>query len=232
MLNLEFGNALDVAELLAGPDRQRAASTIIRRHYTRSVPSGKSHYLRFGDALVVFSIPANLNIAPFILGYSGEVWELSRLWAPDGHAPNLLTATIKHAIRSLRIVEPGIDALVSYADPNAGHTGGVYRAASWIFHGQSEESRGYVSPTGEIKPRRAFHSGRNGMTRADIEGMGYTQTRAPGKLRFVKPLTHRAKRAIHPARREISIDSRSISALGVCQRCHDMTLETAMESEQ
>lgn len=196
MLDLKLGNALDVAPLLTGQDRRVAEVTICRQHYTRSVPSGKSHYFQFDCALVVFSIPANRNIGNFILGYPGDVWELSRLWAPDGHTRNLLTAAISHAVRSLRIVTPGVEALVSYADPNAGHHGGVYRAASWIFHGQSEESREYRTHDGQVKARRAFHSGSHGMTRAEIERLGYTQQKKPGKLRFVKPLTHRAKRAL------------------------------------
>ena len=130
-MEIHFGNALDDAPLLVGQDRLCAIVTITRNHYTASVPSGKSHYFAYGAALVVYSIPANKNIGQFLLGYTGEVWELTRLWAPDGHEPNLLTRAIKFTVRSLRIVEPGIEALVSYADPNAGHTGGVYRAASW-----------------------------------------------------------------------------------------------------
>jgi len=196
LMTLHFGNALDDAPLLVGQDRLCAIVAIARNHYTASVPSGKSHYFAYGSALVVYSIPANKNIGQFLLGYAGEVWELTRLWAPDGHEPNLLTRAIKFTIRSLRIIEPGIEALVSYADPNAGHVGGVYRAASWCFHGQSEEVRAYRTHDGRIKSRRAFHSGSRGMTKAEIESLGYTQSSAPGKLRFVKPLTHRAKRAI------------------------------------
>jgi hypothetical protein len=166
------------------------------------VPSGKSHYFAYETAIVIYSIPANRNLANYILGYQGDVWELARLWAPDGHAPNLLTQAIKHTAKSLRIIEPATEALVSYADPNAGHTGGVYKAASWIYHGQSEEARAYYSTDGQVKARRAFHSGRRCMTKQEIENLGYRQLLLPGKLRFVKPITRRAKRAIHPANRK------------------------------
>ena len=195
-LGLCFGNALDIAEPLIGPDRYSAVRTIQSMHYTRSVPSGKSHYFGYEESIIVYSIPANKNIANYILGYDGDVWELSRLWAPDGHERNLLTKAIKHSIVSLRLLEPQIEALVSYADPNAGHHGGVYRAASWIYHGQSDETRAYHDHAGVVKARRAFHSGRRAMRRSEIEDLGYTQTKLPGKWRFVKPLTHRAKRAL------------------------------------
>ena len=183
------------AVVLEGDRRLAAIATIKAMHYTRSVPSGKSIYVRFGDALVVWSIPANRNIAKFLLGWPGCVWELSRLWAPDGHDRNLLTQAISAATRIIvRTEKP--DALVSYADPNAGHRGGVYRAASWIYHGKSEEVRAYRSCDGTIVARRAFHSGRKGMTKAQIEGLGYKELRLPGKERFVRPCSKRAKRTL------------------------------------
>jgi len=82
------------ATVLLGQDRDFAAEVIRRNHYTHSVPSGKSHYVAFKDCIVVWSIPANKNIASFILGWAGNVWELARLWAPDGHEKNLLTQAI------------------------------------------------------------------------------------------------------------------------------------------
>jgi len=183
------------AEILMGDRRENAAEVIKAQHYTHSVPSGKSHYIAFRSAIVVWSIPANHNIAKFVLGWKGNVWELSRLWAPDGHEPNLLTKAISAAVSVLaRIERP--DALVSYADPNAGHRGGIYRAASWIYHGQSEEARVYKSPDGQTVARRAFHSGKKGMTKAEIEARGYVELKLPGKERFVRPMTKRARRAI------------------------------------
>jgi len=89
--------------ICTGDDRQLAIDRIVEHHYTHSVPSGKSHYIRFGYiCYVVWSIPANKNIAKFILGWPGNVWELSRLWAPDGHEKNLLTMAISAAVRADR----------------------------------------------------------------------------------------------------------------------------------
>jgi hypothetical protein len=181
--------------LLLGEERQAAIASIRAGHYSHCVPSGKSYYVGYEDAIVVWSIPANKNIAKFILPEGGVVWELSRLWAPDGHRPNLLTEAISAAVGVLRQHEKP-DALVSYADPNVGHEGGVYRAASWLFHGRSEESRVYADASGQVVSRRAFHSGSKGLTKAQIEAKGYVQSKLPGKLRFVRPLTTRAKRAL------------------------------------
>ncbi len=180
--------------LLTGTDRISAEKTIQMFHYTHSVPSGKSHYVKFDDTIVVWSIPANKNIARFVLGWPGNVWELSRLWAPDGHTPNLLTQAISAAISVIRRLEHP-DALISYADPNAGHKGGVYRAASWYYHGKSEETRVYLSSDGIMIARRAFHSGKISLKKAQIEALGYVELKLPGKERFVKLLSKRAKRS-------------------------------------
>jgi hypothetical protein len=178
-------------------DRRLAQKQITTNHYTRSVPSGKSHYLAYEDAIIIWSIPANYNISKFLFGSRDyTVWELSRLWAPDDHRPNLLTEAIGQSVKALKQLEPTVDAVVSYADPNAGHLGGVYRAASWLVHGQSEETRAYRGQSGEIVARRAFHSGSKGLRKAEIEALGYTQLKLPGKYRFVRPLTRRAKKSL------------------------------------
>ncbi len=179
------------ASVLEGKARKNAEALLRANHYTHSIPSGKSYYVKYGDALVVWSIPANKNIANFILGWPGNVWELSRLWAPDGHAANLLTQAISAAVGIIQRLERP-DALVSYADPNAGHKGGVYRAASWLYHGKSEEVRTYRSPEGQTVSRRAFHSGKRAMRKAEIEALGYVELKLPGKERFVRPLSRKA----------------------------------------
>lgn len=91
-------------------------------------------------------------------------------------------------------MEPSVDALVSFADPNVGHEGGIYRAASWVFTGQSEESRYYKDSDGQVVSRRKFHSGGGaGLKKSEIEAKGYVELKLPGKYRFVKGLTRRAK---------------------------------------
>ena len=184
---------VQTAMLLTGDDKKAAQEIIVNHHYTHSVPSGKSHYVKFGDAIVVWSIPANRNLQRFIMGNTGTLWELSRLWAPDGHPKNLLTQAISRAVKLLAKIEQ-VDCLVSYADPNVGHHGGVYRAASWIYHGKSEEVRVYKDRAGQSISRRAFHSGSKSLRKAEIEALGFTEYKLPGKERFVRPLSRLARK--------------------------------------
>ena len=181
---------------LHGAFRRQAADAIRRQHYLRSVPSGKSYFVSYDSAIVVWSIPANNNVSTFLIGKPNVVWELSRLWAPDGHRGNLLTEAIAFAVRFLKRAEPQCGAVVSYADPNVGHHGGVYRAASWMRCGQCEESRYYVRPDGTTTSRRSFHSGDTGSTKAEVYARGVRELRKPGKLRFAHPLQRWARREL------------------------------------
>lgn len=171
-------------------------AVIVKHHYTHSIPSGKSYYFRYRGAVVCFSIPANMNLGKFILKRPCVCWELARLWAKDGHPRNLLTQAIAKAISGLRKVVPDLEVLVSFADPNVGHEGFVYRAASWIYSGQSEDSRGYIDANGVFYPRRKFHSGGKGLTKKEIEAKGFKQVSRFGKFRYVKGITRQARKAI------------------------------------
>ena len=182
--------------LLSGQNRLLAFETIRANHYSKSVPSGKTLAYAFEDALVLFSIPANRNISQYLLGRKNAVWELSRLWAPDGHHRNLLTMALSASISQFKLACPECHALVSYADPNVGHEGHVYRAASWSYKGQSKEGRYYRNADGTTISRRAFHSGSKGMTKAEIEAKGYVQLTLPGKHRFAKGLTRFGRKVI------------------------------------
>ena len=180
--------------LLDGDCRRAAIATIRAHHYTHSVPAGKTYYWQFDEALVAFSIPANQFIGKFLFGRQRNVWELSRLWAPDGHRRNLLTQAIAAVVRAFRVLEPDVWGAVSYADPNVGHAGTIYRAASWIPCGQVEDSRYYLAPDGTVVSGRRLQSGATGMTKAAILEAGYREVKRPGRLRFVLPFTSTARR--------------------------------------
>lgn len=184
------------SHLLGGALRVAAIQTICQNHYAGTVPAGKSHYFSFDSALVVFSIPANKNIAKFLLWPGAVVWELTRLYAPDQHSRNLLTQAISATVLHVRRLEPTIDALVSYADPNMGHAGTVYRAASWVYTGTSEEARVYMDGNGTLHARRAFHSGVRSMRKAEIEALGFAELKLQGKHRFARGLTRKARNVL------------------------------------
>lgn len=189
---------------LAGKEREVAQFMIEKCHYAHSLPSGKTYYFCAAGAFFAFSIPANKNISSFLLGEPGKVWELARMWASDSHKPNALTQGLAIAVAGLRAIEP-VEALVSYADPNVGHEGHVYRAASWVYLGRSEEGRYYRDAAGQVVSRRKFHSGARSMTKAEIEALGYAELKLPGKHRFARGLTRKARAAVERKRRALEV---------------------------
>lgn len=177
---------------LHGVARAAAAETIRRHHYMHSVPSAKCYYLRFEDALMVWSMPANPFLARSLKLPDARIWQLSRLWAPDGHERNLLTRALRAGVQFIRQREHP-DLLISYADSTMGHSGGVYRAASWIYLGLSS-TKAWQDAAGVVVPRRKFHSaGKKFLRKAEIEALGYREVVGIGKHRFVKPLSKKAK---------------------------------------
>lgn len=182
---------------------------IAAHHYTHSLPAGENIFTQFEEAVLIFSRPANMNISRWLVGDDNQVWELSRMWAPDGHRRNLLTqaiasCTVDFLAAARRMSSGECTALISYADPNVGHSGLIYRAASWVYLGQSEEGRYYTGPGGEVMSRRSFHSSSIGKTKSEILSLGYSEDRKPGKHRFARGLTKAAKKKIES--RKIKID--------------------------
>jgi len=168
--------------------------TITSQHYLRSMPTAGTRTFEFESALVVFSPPASPTVAASLGFEPTEVWELSRLWAPDRHAPDLLTRALAYAVREFRKIEPNVAALVSFADPAAGHRGGIYRAASWAYLGQSEETRAFRYADGRPVHHRTLT--RKKIDKAARQAMGIMESWAPGKHRFAKGLTRKARKVI------------------------------------
>lgn len=64
-----------------------------------------------------------------------EVLELVRLFIHDGYGKNIESYVIGQSFEWLRQNDKRVKVLVSYADPEAGHTGRIYRATNWIYQG-------------------------------------------------------------------------------------------------
>jgi hypothetical protein len=61
------------------------------------------------------------------------------------------------AIRFLRKQSPGLRLIVSYADPEQGHHGGIYQAGNWIYSGTSKPQQ-EVIVNGKIMHKRSANA--------------------------------------------------------------------------
>jgi hypothetical protein len=81
---------------------------------------------------------------------------IARLWLTDEIPKNAESRVLAITARLLR--QSGhLRALLSYADPAAGHRGTIYQAAGWNYLGRSEPGR-YVELDGVIHHPRSVYS--------------------------------------------------------------------------
>ena len=115
---------------------------MIRRHYLRKWPGVTVAILGLfshdrPSGVCVFSLPP----AETFTRYGGLTWELGRLWVSDDQPRNTESWFVARAIRYVWQFHRDVVALVSYADPSAGHSGVIYRASNWEPDGMTDEGR-------------------------------------------------------------------------------------------
>jgi len=115
---------------------------MIKRHYLGKWPGVCVCCLalkRDGVSLgvIVFALPPRETSKR----YGGETWELARLWIDNIVPANSETFLIGKAVKYIRKNHPQVKMLVSYADPSAGHSGVIYKAANWKPDGKTDQER-------------------------------------------------------------------------------------------
>ena len=109
-------------------------------HYSGTIPMNKSN--RFGVwedgcfiGAIIFGLGASPSLGkPYGLGVF-EICELTRIALRNHGRP--ITQMVKLAIARLRLQNPGLRLVVSFADPFHNHHGGIYQAGNWIYTGQT-----------------------------------------------------------------------------------------------
>ena len=113
-------------------------------HYSKRMPAGKLVKIGVWEdgqyvGCVLFGRGGNNRIGqPFGLNQT-EVVELVRIALRQHEAPVSRIGAI--AVRMLKKQSPGLRLLVSYADPDEGHHGGIYQAMGWLYAGSSVPQR-------------------------------------------------------------------------------------------
>lgn len=138
---------------------EEAVRLVKLHHYSRRAPGnvqfvGTLHlpgglFGDFGEAVAAcfFSSPPTR--------WSEHVLELSRLVRADSvRVP--LTLLIRLCVSRLK--QSGATLLVSFADAQQGHHGGVYQAAGWNYNGQRNRSCDGVLVDGRFVPGRTCNS--------------------------------------------------------------------------
>jgi hypothetical protein len=174
-------------------------------HYSGCLPAGK--LVKVGaweNGKFIGVVLFGRGASPFL----GKKYNL-----PQNHCVELVrVALTNHKIQVSRIVSIAIKFLqkansdlrliVSFADPDKGHHGGIYQAGNWLFCGSS-------SATTEL-----FIKGRW----VHMRGGYYAKTNAtpqrtmPGKLRYLMPLDDEMRKQIEPLRKPYPKRVRSVDS--------------------
>jgi hypothetical protein len=129
-------------------------------HYSGCVPAGKMVRIGVWEddkfvGVVLFSRGANYRIgSPYGL-LQTEVCELTRVALRGHQVP--VSRILAIAMRLLRKHSPGLRLIVSYADPEQDHHGGIYQAGNWIYTGRSQAGCNVIY-AGKVMHKRSAHS--------------------------------------------------------------------------
>ena len=150
--------------------------------------------------VVIFSRGANNNLLkPFGL-YATEGCELTRVALTNHKIP--VSRIIKLAMQFLKRNSPELRLIVSFADPNEGHHGGIYQAGNWIYTGRQPDSIEYIGPDGKRWHGRMVKKKGwttvHGKKRRTLTPDQCTPVERQGKHRYLMPLDGEMRAKIAP----------------------------------
>lgn len=132
---------------------QTANEMILKNHYAhRKVPISWCFGAFFNDVLegvITFGKPVSYTLCEGSVGKENSkyVYELNRLWMSEKCPRNSESRFIAWALRELRRENPNL-ILVSFADTEQNHRGGIYKATGWIYTGLSAKRTDAIQEIG------------------------------------------------------------------------------------
>ena len=171
-------------------------------HYSKSVPvpplvkvgaweNGK--YI----GCVIFSRGASSNLLkPYGLKTT-QGCELTRI-ALDKHKTPV-TRIMMIAVKFLKQNSPALRLVVSFADANEGHHGGIYQGSNWLYSGTTAKTKQYFYKGKKLHTRQISEKGWNiqqGVVRKTPKPSECKSIDCIGKHRYLMPLDKEMKEQI------------------------------------
>ena len=171
-------------------------------HYSGTMPSGKTLKIGVWEddqfiGVVIYSRGGAPNIGkPYNLDQT-EVCELTRVALTDHDTPVSRILSISRKLLTTKC--PGLKLVVSYADPEQEHTGGIYQADNWIYERQLD-GRDYIKIGSRVRHPRSCNAeyGTSSIPKLKQKLGADNVSRVPvdGKYKYLKPLTDKMNRKI------------------------------------
>lgn len=163
-----------------------AEFAVLNWHYSKRMP--KSKLAKFGvwedgkfTGAVIYGVGATSDLVKAYGLKQTEGCELVRVALNQHKTP--VTRIIAITLRMLRKAFPGLRLVVSFADPEQGHHGGIYQGGGWIYAGRSAASDEYIF-MGKRWQGRSFRNRYKGMEKDPR----VTVVKGSSKLRYLMPL--------------------------------------------
>lgn len=174
-------------------------------HYSKTLPVGKMVKVGVWEdslfiGVVIYAWGANNNLGKPYKADMTECCELVRVALTAHKTP--VSRIMAIAQKFLCRKSPGLRLIVSFADPFAGHHGGIYQAGGWVYAGASAPSYEFQL-NGKRLNKRAFTGSQFGGGKASIAGVpdGAVKVQTPGKHRYLMPLDAAMREQIAPLSR-------------------------------
>jgi hypothetical protein len=165
-------------------------------HYSKCIP--KSKLAKFGVwengkfiGAIVYGVGATSSLVQAYGLKPYEGCELVRIALREHFSP--VSKMLAITTRMIKKEFTGLRLLVSFADPEQGHHGGVYQAAGWLFTGNSQASDEYIYK-GKRWQGRSFRNNFKGMEKSPLVQI----VKGSSKHRYLMPLDNAMRAQIAP----------------------------------
>lgn len=165
-------------------------------HYSGCIP--KSKLVKFGVweddkfvGVVIYGVGATSDLVKKYGLLPQEGCELVRV-ALTTHKTSV-SRLIAISLMLLKRSFGGLRLVVSFADPDAGHHGGIYQAGGWIFSGNTQASDEYIF-LGKRWQGRSFRNSHKGMENHP----SVQKIKGSSKHRYLMPLDYEMREKILP----------------------------------
>ena len=177
-----------------------------RWHYSGRIPANMASMGRYGVFInneFFGCVTLGYCVGPwaykiFGLENTKGLFELTRM-AFKEHAGYHISHFVAPIIRMMRMDFPNVRVLVSYADPNEGHTGLVYRAMSWVYLGTTTTRYRdeYVIDGEVVSEKTVWHRhGTFQVSKLLKMGLDVETRRLLPKHKFAKGLTRKYRKVV------------------------------------
>lgn len=180
-----------MTKLVVAPCSHEAAKFAVENwHYSRVLPMGK--LVKFGVweddvfiGCVIFSRGASPYLGKALDLDQTQVCELTRVALTKHTVP--VSQVVAQTLAELKKTNPGMRAVISFADPKEGHHGGIYQAGNWIYTGVTPVNTEFFIGGRWRHMRGTWHH---------PERPTAPMRESPGKYRYIYPLDKSLRRRV------------------------------------